>query len=750
MLPFDVHLQREAWPMRFVGVLLYLCLAVRLLGAGPDSTGPIQLLVIPSTAEHPRNSEGDILELADGRLALAYTRFTGGSDDASAADLAMRTSADGGKTWSDDRVLLANEGGRNVMSVTLRRTRAGEVLLFYLRKNTAGSDCNLFVRRCSADLETVGPPVRVTLLDGYHVVNNDRVAELSTGRLLVPAALHTDLEPTTGPVRFESKAVMVVYYSDDEGRTWKRTDSPITPIRERKLRLQEPGIVELANGELLMYIRTDLSFQYGSVSKDKGETWSEPRPLPLASPLSPATIERLPGGKDLVCAWNDHSGRHAFTKNVRNPLAIAISRDKGATWTPSHALENEPGLIYCYTSITPVGDRLLLSYLRSKQGGLVSDLVVTSIGIDWLYDRLQAKEHGDRAEMKRFRDYGFDPGLLPAGDRNKISDVQGVTVGHLTKIEGDRVRTGVTVIDPGTPELFHNKLPAAIAVGNGYGKLAGFTQVEELGTLETPIALTNTLAVGPAMQGVIELVLKSNKRIPPATTINAVVGETNDGTVSDIHNIVIKPSDVAAAYENRTADFELGSVGGGTGTRAFSWKGGIGSASRLVEAGGTRYTVGALLQTNFGGTLTIMGVPVGRMLGDQGFSFVPAHQDGSCMIVLATDAPLTSRQLGRIARRSVLGLGRTGSILAHGSGDYAIAFTTNRTGVEGSGAPGSCLADADLNPFFLAAIETVEESVYDALFAAETITGRDGNKLERIPVERVVEMLRNSARTKDL
>ena len=345
--------------------------------------------------------------------------------------------------------------------------------------------------------------------------------------------------------------------------------------------------------------------------------------------------------------------------------------------------------------------------------------------------------------MTRLRDYGFNPGLLQPGSLNKISDVEGVLVGHLTRVEGENIRTGVTVIDPGTPDLFHRKLPAAIAVGNGYGKLAGITQVRELGTLETPIALTNTLSVGPVLQGVVELSLKITPKMVRGTTVNGVVGETNDGIVNDAYSFVIKPSDVAAAYDRRTSDFALGSVGGGTGTKAFSWKGGIGSASRVFTVDGTTYTLGALLQTNFGGSLTIMGVPIGQLLGEHDFPFIQSPQnDGSCMMILATDAPLSSRQLERIGRRAMLGLGRTGSVLGHGSGDYAIVFSTNRAGVEGSGEMGACLPDVELTPFFLAAIEVVEESVYDSMFTAESISGRDGNRLEQIPKDRVVELLR--------
>lgn len=344
--------------------------------------------------------------------------------------------------------------------------------------------------------------------------------------------------------------------------------------------------------------------------------------------------------------------------------------------------------------------------------------------------------------MKRFRDYGFNPGLLPTGKLNKISDVRGVMAGHSTRIEGDNIRTGVTLIDPGIKNLYFNKVPAAIAVGNGFGKMTGSSQIDELGTLETPIALTNTLSVGAVMNGLVELVLKINENLEPDATFNAVVGETSDGIVNDMHKLVLGSADVAAAYKNRKKDFEIGCVGSGTGTCAFAWKGGIGSASRIVRINEKKYSVGALLQTNFGGALTIMGVPIGEMLGKTSFDrFLPPRGDGSCMMIIATDAPLSSRQLGRMARRAALGLARTGSVMAHGSGDYAIVFSTNRAGVEGKDF-GACISDRNLTPFFLAVVETVEESVYDSMFAAETIKGRNGNTLKQLPIDKVVKMLK--------
>ncbi len=322
-----------------------------------------------------------------------------------------------------------------------------------------------------------------------------------------------------------------------------------------------------------------------------------------------------------------------------------------------------------------------------------------------------------------------------------ISDVSGVKVGHLTKFDGADIRTGITIVDPGVRELFRKKLPAAIYVGNGYGKMTGTTQIEELGTLETPIALTNTLAVGPAMRGLVDLTIKNTQDLEPTESINAVVGETNDGLLNSLHKNVLSLKDVFAAYESRKEIFEIGNVGAGTGTRCFSWKGGIGTSSRKIKINGEVYTVGALLQTNFGGSLSILGIPVGKFLGENDYRIEKDLPDGSCMMVIATDAPLSARQLKRLAKRAPLGLARTGSIMANGSGDYAIAFSTSRAGIENPENIFSCLADSDLTNLFLAVIETVEESVYDALFAADTMIGRDGNKLEAFPKEKVLPFL---------
>jgi D-aminopeptidase len=344
---------------------------------------------------------------------------------------------------------------------------------------------------------------------------------------------------------------------------------------------------------------------------------------------------------------------------------------------------------------------------------------------------------------KRFRDFGFRPGFLQTGEKNTIADVGNILVGNLTKIEGKDIRTGITIIDPGVSNLLREKVPAAIDTGNGAGKLTGSVQVEELGTIEAPIALTNTLAVGKVARGLVDIVLEENPNIDPLQSINVVVGECNDGFVNNIHKDILDKNDVRKAYQLRSRDVAMGNVGAGTGTYSFSWKGGIGTSSRIVTIDNKKYTVGVLVQTNSGGALTVMGVPIGKILGKTDFEpFLQKTEEGSCMIVVATDAPLSARQLKRIARRALFGLARTGSIMRHTSGDSTIAFSTRREGIEGSGHIGICLKDDQIDPLFLATIEATEESIYNALFVAETITGRDGNTWETLPVLEVVSLLK--------
>ncbi|MBI3588994.1 MAG: P1 family peptidase [Candidatus Liptonbacteria bacterium] len=346
--------------------------------------------------------------------------------------------------------------------------------------------------------------------------------------------------------------------------------------------------------------------------------------------------------------------------------------------------------------------------------------------------------------MKRFRDYGFKVGILNTGPKNTITDVGGVLVGHFTKIEGEDVRTGITIIDPGIKDLFSKKLPAAISVGNGAGKIAGSTQIEELGTIEAPIGLTNTLAVGPVTRGLIEVVIQNTPGVGKDDTVNVFVGETNDGFLNDIHKDSLSKKDVLKAYASRSPNFLIGNVGAGTGIRSFSFKSGMGTASRVIEVGENKYTLGVLTQPNFRGELTILGVPVGHIL--EGGARTPLRDNGSCMIVIATDAPLTSRQLKRVAKRAFFGMVRTGSVMLSGSGDYAIAFSTSRIGLEASGEVGRCLEEETLSKFFYAVADAVEESIYDSLFAAEALTGRDGNSFDALPKDKVVKILKENGR----
>ncbi len=379
--------------------IVTLILSLLLMGLwAPAEVRVEELLRIGCVEGNPRNSEGDVIELKDGRLCLVYTRFTGGGEDHNPADLAMRTSSDGGQTWSEDRILVPNEGGQNVMSASLRRLKSGELLLFYLRKDTPLYDCNLFVRRSTDELTTLSEAVRVTTLDGYHVTNNDRVIQLSTGRLIAPAVMHTEFDEqgqkvVKGPVheadysKFINQGIPFVYYSDDDGRSWKKDNTYIAPASERKLTLQENGVVELQDGRIWMYMRTAHGFQYGCYSSDGGLSWSEPKPTSLAAPCSPATIERIPWNGHLLCVWNDHSGDHPFTPGQRTPLCVAVSTDEGQTWSKSYVLENKPAQ-YCYISMSFIKDRVLLSYYT---GMAAEQMKVVALSKDWLETHFFAK-----------------------------------------------------------------------------------------------------------------------------------------------------------------------------------------------------------------------------------------------------------------------------------------------------------------------------------------------------------------------
>jgi D-aminopeptidase len=330
------------------------------------------------------------------------------------------------------------------------------------------------------------------------------------------------------------------------------------------------------------------------------------------------------------------------------------------------------------------------------------------------------------------------PGRFAPGPLDAITDVPGVRVGHVTLVEGDDVRTGVTAIVPHDGNLFQHKVPAAIAVANGFGKLVGHTQVAELGQLETPILLTNTLQVWDAAAALVEHTLEQEGNAD-VRSVNPVVGETNDGWLSEIRKRPLQREHFLEALRvAKPGPVEQGSVGAGTGTRALGYKGGIGTASRSVEG----FSVGVLVQANFGGSLVIGGVPVGRRLAQPAGS----DHDGSCMIVVATDAPLDARQLGRLARRTFVGMARTGASFSHGSGDYAIAFSTApelRIPHTASSPTRQrpILEEERLSPMFEAVADATEEAIVNALMHATTVRGRDGHVAEALPLDRVRPLL---------
>ena len=348
----------------------------------------------------------------------------------------------------------------------------------------------------------------------------------------------------------------------------------------------------------------------------------------------------------------------------------------------------------------------------------------------------------------RARDIGLAPGVFTPGAMNAITDVAGVSVGHLTLNQGDAIRTGVTVIVPHQGNVFQDKVPGAVFVGNAFGKLAGSTQVEELGTIETPIALTNTLSVGAVMEGLVRWTIDQSGN-GNVRSVNALVGETNDSGLNDIRGQHVRPQHVIDALKAaNTGAVQEGSVGAGTGTQAFGWKGGIGTSSRKLDARYGGYTVGVLVQSNYGGVLTMGGAPVGKLLGRYSYQPKPAaqqdHGDGSCMIVVATDAPIDARDLKRLAARAVFGLARTGSSYSNGSGDFAIAFSTAadlRTRFGSSTAQARTLLPADgVSPLFQAALEATEEAVYNSMLKATPISSRFGTA-DPLPIDRVKEIL---------
>jgi D-aminopeptidase len=354
----------------------------------------------------------------------------------------------------------------------------------------------------------------------------------------------------------------------------------------------------------------------------------------------------------------------------------------------------------------------------------------------------------------RIRDLGVQIGVLPPGPLNAITDVAGVKVGQTTLVRGDKIRTGVTAILPHGGNLYKERVPGAVFLGNAYGKLAGSTQVNEMGEIETPILLTATDSVPRVADAVTTYTfnLKGNENV---LSVNPLVGETNDGWLSDIRSRPITPEDVLAAISNATGGpVEEGVVGAGTGTIAFSWKGGIGTSSRRLPASLGGYTVGVLVQTNFGGNLIIAGVPVGKELGKVYPTIASAEKhtvstrdtaDGSCMIVVATDAPLDHRNLSRLAARAMMGLARTGSSGTNGSGDYVIAFSSSPdVRIEANEPvyrPKELLSNESMSPLFEAVIEATEEAIDNSMFRAHDVTG-NGHTIEALPLQETIELLK--------
>ena len=359
------------------------------------------------------------------------------------------------------------------------------------------------------------------------------------------------------------------------------------------------------------------------------------------------------------------------------------------------------------------------------------------------------------AQKKRARDYGIEIGVLRTGKLNAITDVSGVKVGQVTFHQDDGVHTGVTAILPHDKNIFQNKIPAAIHIGNGFGKLAGYSQVEELGNIETPIVLTNTLSVPTAATAIIDYTFLSPEN-NNVRSVNPIVGETNDGGLNDIRRRFITKEHVMEALNKaQTGAVEEGNVGAGAGTVCFGFKGGIGTSSRILPKSKGGYTVGVLVQSNFGGVLQVNGVPVGIELQKHKFSKIDEayKDDGSCMIVVLTDAPLSAKNLKRLAARAMLGLGRTGGMAANGSGDYIIAASTAQDlrvahNSDSMFETFKVLRNNDLDLLFEAVIEATEEAIINSLFAAETLTGFEKTKVEALPIDKTIEMLKKYNRVK--
>lgn len=355
------------------------------------------------------------------------------------------------------------------------------------------------------------------------------------------------------------------------------------------------------------------------------------------------------------------------------------------------------------------------------------------------------------AQDNNARKYGIKIGIMKPGKLNTITDVPGVKVGQVTIIKGDSARTGVTAIIPHSGNIFQHKVPAAFYAGNGFGKLTGTTEIKELGTIETPIILTNTLNVPIAANAVLTYVLgkKGNKEV---RSVNPVVGETNDGYLNAIRKRIITEKDVLQAIKKaKGGKIKQGNAGAGTGTTALGFKGGIGTASRMIDKRDSGYVVGVLAQTNFGGLLKIDGVPVGKILRKKKMTDHHSKPGGSCMMIVATNAPLNARNLRRLAKRAMLGFARAGGTSTNGSGDYVIAFSTAKQvrysykSVRSTRTVTVLRNDA-MTPLFRATIEAAEEAIINSLFHAQTMTGRDGHTAQGLPVPKVIKMMKQHGR----
>ena len=346
----------------------------------PDRSLVHRNVLLPPGPGNPRNSEGDFVELADGRIMFAYTRFTGGGRDQDAADIAARFSSDRGETWTtEDVTIVPNEGDQNVMSVSLLRLEE-KIALFYLVKNSL-ADTRPMMRLSTDEGATWSDPVEMIPDEqiGYYVLNNDRVVRLASGRLVAPVSQHADADR-----KWDAHGHIMYYLSDDSGRTWRRSTSVLKPVETGKgmVVYQEPGVVELSADMLLSFIRTDAGTQYYSSSGDGGDTWTEPHPGPITSPLSPASIEKIPGTGDLIALWNDNG-----LDNRRTPFNVAISKDGGSSWGNVKVLEDDPDGWYAYTAIAFLGDRVLLGHVAGDRNeGKLSTTQITSFDVGWLYD----------------------------------------------------------------------------------------------------------------------------------------------------------------------------------------------------------------------------------------------------------------------------------------------------------------------------------------------------------------------------